>query len=62
LAVAAEGRTPALLLRPWKVADMPGLLAAMDREYPARTVAGRAAIGLRSRSLISRVARLARSA
>jgi RimJ/RimL family protein N-acetyltransferase len=36
LAVAAEGRTPALLLRPWQVADMPGLLAAMDREYPAR--------------------------
>jgi hypothetical protein len=35
LAVAAQGRTPALLLRPWQVADMPGLLAAMDREYPA---------------------------
>jgi RimJ/RimL family protein N-acetyltransferase len=35
LAVAAEGRTPALLLRPWQAADMPGLLAAMDREYPA---------------------------
>jgi RimJ/RimL family protein N-acetyltransferase len=28
LAVAAEGRTPALLLRPWQVADLPGLLAA----------------------------------
>jgi RimJ/RimL family protein N-acetyltransferase len=36
LAVAAEGRTPVLLLRPWQGADMPGLLAAMDREYPAR--------------------------
>jgi hypothetical protein len=35
LAVAAEGRTPALLLRPWQPADMPGLLAAMDHEYPA---------------------------
>lgn len=28
LTVAAEGRTPALLLRPWQVTDMPGLLAA----------------------------------
>jgi RimJ/RimL family protein N-acetyltransferase len=36
LAVAADGRTPALLLRPWQVADMPALLAAMDREYPGR--------------------------
>ena len=35
LAVAAEGSRPALLLRPWQVADMPGLLAAMEREYPA---------------------------
>jgi RimJ/RimL family protein N-acetyltransferase len=36
LAVAAEGRRPALLLRPWQVADMPGLLAAMDRDYPSQ--------------------------
>lgn len=36
LAVAAAGGTPALLLRPWQVADMPRLLAAMDQEYPAR--------------------------
>lgn len=36
LAVAAEGRTPALLLRPWQAADMPGLLAAMEQDYPAQ--------------------------
>jgi RimJ/RimL family protein N-acetyltransferase len=30
LAVAAHGRTPALLLRPWQAADVPGLLAAPD--------------------------------
>jgi hypothetical protein len=33
LAVAAEGHTPALLLRPWQAADMPGLLAAMHHDY-----------------------------
>lgn len=36
LAVVAEGHTPALLLRPWQAADMPGLLAAMDRDYPSQ--------------------------
>jgi hypothetical protein len=36
LAVAAEGHTPALLLRPWQAADMPGLLAAMEHDYPSQ--------------------------
>jgi RimJ/RimL family protein N-acetyltransferase len=36
LAVAAEGRAPALLLRPWQPADMPGLVAAMRRDYPSQ--------------------------
>ena len=35
LAVAAAGRTPALVLRPWLAADMPGLLAAMGHDYPS---------------------------
>ena len=36
LHVPAEGRTPARLLRPWQLADMSDLLAAMGEEYPAR--------------------------
>ena len=36
LAVTVEGHTPALLLRPWQAADMPGLLAAMDYDYPSQ--------------------------
>ena len=39
LAVAAQGDRPALRLRPWHAADMPGLLAAMAREYPDRGLA-----------------------
>jgi RimJ/RimL family protein N-acetyltransferase len=34
LAVAAEGRRPTLLLRPWQAADLPGLLAASDPGHP----------------------------
>lgn len=40
LAVAAEGRTPALLLRPWQVADLPGLLAASCRLRADPGIAG----------------------
>lgn len=36
LNVAAAGGRPTLCLRPWRAADMPGLLAAMAREYPGR--------------------------
>lgn len=36
LDIAADGDRPALRLRPWLVADMPDLLAAMAREYPER--------------------------
>jgi RimJ/RimL family protein N-acetyltransferase len=36
LAVAAAGRRPALLLRPWQMADIPNLLAAMNQEDPAQ--------------------------
>ncbi|HXB50023.1 MAG TPA: hypothetical protein VNW50_19860 [Streptosporangiaceae bacterium] len=35
LDVAADGDRPALRLRPWLAANMPDLLAAMAREYPA---------------------------
>jgi hypothetical protein len=31
--IAADGHRPALRVRPW-LADMPDLLAAMEREYP----------------------------
>jgi RimJ/RimL family protein N-acetyltransferase len=34
LNIAADGDRPALRLRPWLAADMPDLLAAMEREYP----------------------------
>jgi hypothetical protein len=34
--VAAEDCRPALLMRPWQLADMPGVLAAMAHEYPAQ--------------------------
>jgi RimJ/RimL family protein N-acetyltransferase len=34
LGIAAAGDRPALRVRPWLAADMPGLLAAMAREYP----------------------------
>ena len=34
LDVAADGDQPALCLRPWLLADMPGLLAATAEEYP----------------------------
>jgi RimJ/RimL family protein N-acetyltransferase len=40
LDIAADGRRPALRVRPWLAADMPGLLAAMARDYPE--------VGLRS--------------
>jgi RimJ/RimL family protein N-acetyltransferase len=36
LDIAADGDRPALRVRPWLAADMPDLLAAMAREYPAR--------------------------
>ena len=39
LDVAAGGDRPALRVRPWIAADMPDLLAAMAREYPARGLA-----------------------
>jgi RimJ/RimL family protein N-acetyltransferase len=35
LHVPAAGGRDALLLRPWLAADMPALVAEMDREYPA---------------------------
>jgi RimJ/RimL family protein N-acetyltransferase len=38
LGVPAEGVTPALLLRRWRAADMPGLVAEMRREYPSRGI------------------------
>ena len=34
LCVPAEGRQPALILRPWRAADVPALAAEMSREYP----------------------------
>ncbi|HEY2553567.1 MAG TPA: GNAT family N-acetyltransferase [Streptosporangiaceae bacterium] len=34
LELAAHGLRPALRMRPWLATDMPGLLAAMLREYP----------------------------
>lgn len=36
LDIAADGVRPALRLRPWLAADMPGLLNAMARDYPER--------------------------
>lgn len=36
LRVPAAGRRSELLLRPWLAADMPALLAEMDREYPTQ--------------------------
>ena len=36
LDVAPEGDRPALRLRPWLAEDMPDLLAAVARDYPAR--------------------------
>jgi RimJ/RimL family protein N-acetyltransferase len=33
--VPAGGRQPALILRPWRAADIPALAAEMSREYPA---------------------------
>lgn len=34
LDIAADGHRPALRVRPWLAADMPDLLAAMEREHP----------------------------
>ena len=34
LCVPAVGRQPALILRPWRAADIPALAAEMSREYP----------------------------
>jgi RimJ/RimL family protein N-acetyltransferase len=34
LEVSAEGGRSAVLLRPWRAADMPALISAMRREYP----------------------------
>jgi RimJ/RimL family protein N-acetyltransferase len=34
LRVPAVGRRPALILRPWRAADIPALAAEMGREYP----------------------------
>src|ERR1700722_534861 len=34
LRVPAVGRQPALILRPWRAADIPALAAEMSREYP----------------------------
>src|SRR5579863_1119098 len=34
LRVPAAGRQPALILRPWRAADIPALTAEMSREYP----------------------------
>jgi RimJ/RimL family protein N-acetyltransferase len=34
LCVPAVGRQPALVLRPWRAADIPALAAEMSREYP----------------------------
>jgi hypothetical protein len=36
LDIGAAGQRPALLLRRWRIADMPDLVAAMAREYPDR--------------------------
>jgi RimJ/RimL family protein N-acetyltransferase len=36
LDIAADGIRPALRLRSWLAADMPGLLSAMARDYPER--------------------------
>jgi hypothetical protein len=34
LCVPAVSRQPALILRPWRAADIPALAAEMSREYP----------------------------
>ena len=34
LCVPAVSRQPALILRPWRAADIPALVAEMSREYP----------------------------
>jgi RimJ/RimL family protein N-acetyltransferase len=34
LCVPTAGRQPALILRPWRAADIPALAAEMSREYP----------------------------
>jgi hypothetical protein len=34
LRVPAVGRQPALILRPWRAADIPALAAEMSRGYP----------------------------
>ena len=34
LRVPAVDRQPALILRPWRAADIPALAAEMSREYP----------------------------
>lgn len=41
LQVPASSRRRALLLRPWRAADMPALIAEMAREYPAAGLASR---------------------
>jgi RimJ/RimL family protein N-acetyltransferase len=38
LSVPASERHPGLVLRPWRSGDMPGLLAAVAREYPANGI------------------------
>jgi RimJ/RimL family protein N-acetyltransferase len=40
LRVPAAGKHSALLLRPWLAADMPALVAEMNREYPTRGLWG----------------------
>jgi RimJ/RimL family protein N-acetyltransferase len=42
LQVPASGRRAALLLRPWRAADMPSLVAEMGREYPSAGLWSRA--------------------